>query len=333
VNKFYLVTGGTGFLGSALVHRLVREGCRVRVLDNNSRGSSARLTGVLADVELCLADVRDPVAVARACSGVQAVCHMAYVNGTEFFYQRPDEILEIAVKGMTNVLDGCAAAGVPELVLASTSEVYQTPPSVPTDETVALSVPDPLNPRYSYGGGKIISELMVLSYGIRRLSRVLVFRPHNVYGPDMGWEHVIPQFALRMAALRGDAREPAPFPIQGTGRETRSFVHVNDFIDGLMMVIEKGEHRNIYNIGSTEEVAVADLAQAVASCFGRRVEVVPGRLAEGSAPRRCPDIRKLEALGYRPRVPLSLGLPPTVEWYADHADRAPRREAPQEVSG
>ena len=84
------------------------------------------------------------------------------------------------------------------LVLASSSEVYQTPPKVPTDESVPMVVPDPHNPRLSYGAGKIISEVMAINYGRKFFDRVLIFRPHNVYGPDMGFEHVIPQFALRM---------------------------------------------------------------------------------------------------------------------------------------
>ncbi len=107
-------------------------------------------------------------------------------------------MLEVGVKGMINVIDGCIKENVKELVLASSSEVYQTPEKVPTDETVALSIPDPLNPRYSYGGGKIISELMAINYGRKHFDKVVIFRPHNVYGPDMGWEHVIPQFVLRM---------------------------------------------------------------------------------------------------------------------------------------
>ena len=96
---------------------------------------------------------------------------------------------------MISVLDACRHHGIRELVLASSSEVYQTPPGIPTPENVPLSVPDPLNPRYSYGGGKIICELMAINYGRQGFDRVLIFRPHNVYGPDMGWEHVLPQFA------------------------------------------------------------------------------------------------------------------------------------------
>jgi dTDP-glucose 4,6-dehydratase/UDP-glucose 4-epimerase len=307
------------------VRRLVREGKRVRVLDNGSRGSLLRLAGLLDDVEIVQADVRDSEAVAKACVGVDSVCHLAYVNGTEFFYQRPDEVLEIAVKGMMNVLDGCEAAGTPELILASSSEVYQTPPVVPTDESVPLSVPDVMNPRYSYGGGKIVSELLALNYGISRLDRVVVFRPHNVYGPDMGWEHVIAQFAMKMIYRLHNPEDPLPFPVQGSGAQTRAFVHIDDFTDGLLLAIAKGEHRNVYNIGTTHEVAIADLARLVAACFGREIRIVPGDPAKGATERRSPDIRKLAALGYRPQVPLAEGLKPTARWYADNAHRAPRQ--------
>src|SRR5205085_8366769 len=168
------------------------------------------------DLDLRVGDVRDASAVRQAVRGVDCVCHLAYVNGTEYFYSKPDLVLDVAVRGMMNVLDACIAEGVRDLVLASSSEVYQTAPEIPTDETVPLSVPDPLNPRYSYGGGKIISELMAFNYGREHFERVIAFRPHNVYGPSMGWEHVIPQFVHRVmqVAAENPAR-PLPFPIQG----------------------------------------------------------------------------------------------------------------------
>lgn len=313
----YLVTGGSGFLGAPLVQALLKEGHTVRVLDNLSRGSNARFKDVVEDVELVTGDIRDPEAVAAALRGADAVCHLAYVNGTEFFYERPGEVLEVGVKGMINVLDGCRRWDVDELILASSSEVYQTPPTVPTDESVPLAVPDPHNPRYSYGGGKIISELMALHCGRDFLRRVIIFRPHNVYGPNMGSEHVIPQFVQRLARLRDAAGNVVPFPIQGTGRQSRAFIHIDDFTHGVMAVIRRGEHRNVYNIGSTEEISVADLAHQVAACLGMRIEIVPGPEAMGGAPRRCPDIRKLQALGFSPQITLKDALPPTVRWYAE----------------
>ena len=215
--SFYLVTGGTGFLGSALVRRLVADGHRVRVFDNNSRGRAARLADLDGRVEYVEGDIRDARAVAAAVAGVDSVCHLAFINGTEFFYSQPDLVLDVAVKGMANVLDACRAAGVGELILTSSSEVYQSPPRIPTDETAPLSIPDPLNPRYSYAGGKIINELMAINHGRRHLKRVVIVRPHNVYGPDMGWEHVIPQLVVRMKRLAETEGDPIPFPIQGTG--------------------------------------------------------------------------------------------------------------------
>jgi nucleoside-diphosphate-sugar epimerase len=323
--KSYLITGGTGFIGSALVRRLVGEGHRVRVLDNQSRGSNRRLEAVAGAFELVEADIRDSAAVHRALRGVDGVFHLAAVNGTEFFYSKPEIVLEVAVKGIVHVIDGCLSRGIGELFLASSSEVYQTPPAVPTDESVPLSVPDPLNPRYSYGGGKIISELLALNYGRRYFERVVVFRPHNVYGPDMGWEHVIPQFALRMKELSRSPENPLPFPIQGTGGETRAFVFIEDFIDGLMILRGRGEHLGIYHIGTRDEVRIGTVAELVGEAFGRRVRIVAGELARGGTPRRCPDIAKITTLGYRPKIPLREGISITAEWYDRNAGLAPGR--------
>ena len=320
-----LVTGGSGFIGSGLVKALVKAGAQVRVLDDNSRGRPRRLTEVENDIEFIGGDIRDADTVARAAKGMDEVHHLAFVNGTEFFYSQPDLVLDVGVRGMINVIDACRAQGVGKLILASSSEVYQTPPQIPTDETAPLSVPDVLNPRYSYGSGKLISELMAINFGRKYFERVLIFRPHNVYGPDMGWEHVVPQFALRLKALADKQPQgPLRFDIQGTGEETRSFCFVDDLVAGVMVMREKGEHLGIYHVGTTEEVAIADVARRIAAQAGREIEIVPGKLAAGGTPRRCPDISKLSGLGYKPRVPLDEGLKPTLEWYWRNAGLAPK---------
>src|SRR5215471_474181 len=224
--RHILVTGGSGFLGSALVKALVREGETVRVFDDNSRGALRRLQEVAHDIEFVSGDVRDAAAVDAAMRGIEEVHHLAFVNGTATFYSAPDLVLDVGVKGIVNVIDSCRRHGIGRVILASSSEVYQSPPRVPTDEGVPLVVPDPLNPRLSYGGGKIISELMVINHGRKHFERVLIFRPHNVYGPDMGFDHAIPQFAVRLKrAMEAQATGTIAFPIQGSGAETRSFCH------------------------------------------------------------------------------------------------------------
>ena len=324
-NRRILVTGGSGFIGSGLVKALLRAGCSVRVLDDNSRGSPRRLAEVAKDIEFIAGDIRDAAAVDAAARGMDEVHHLAFVNGTEFFYNAPDLVLDVGVRGMINVIDACRKQNVGTLVLASSSEVYQTPPQIPTDESAPLVVPDVQNPRYSYGAGKLISEVMAINFGRKYFERVLIFRPHNVYGPDMGWEHVIPQLALRLQAL--GKRQPSGklrFEIQGTGEETRSFCYIDDLVAGVMVMREKGEHLGIYHVGTAEEVSIAELARRIAGHAGREIELVPGAAQPGGTMRRCPDISKLAKLGYKPRVPLAQGLPPTLDWYWQHAELAPK---------
>jgi nucleoside-diphosphate-sugar epimerase len=320
-----LVTGGSGFIGAGLVKALVRDGHTVRVLDDNSRGALRRLQEVADHIEFMPGDIRDLAAVTRAVRGMDEVHHLAFVNGTEFFYSAPELVLDVGVKGMINVIDACRSEGVRSLILASSSEVYQTPPRIPTDESAPLLVPDPGNPRYSYGGGKIISELMAINYGRKFFDRVLIFRPHNVYGPDMGWEHVIPQFSLRLKAIA--AEHPSgrlPFELQSDGSQTRSFCHIDDLVRGVLVMRAKGEHLGIYHVGTTEEITIAELARRVAAHAGRDIELVAGPSPAGGTDRRCPDIAKLGKLGYSPQVPLDIGLPSTIDWYWAHQHLKPQ---------
>ena len=326
MDKKYLITGGLGFLGSAIVKKLVERNNEVRVLDNAYRGSLDKIKDIANKVEIIKADIRNFDEVRKACKGVDSVLHLAFINGTEFFYTKPELVLEVGVKGIINVIDACVKENIRELIVASSSEVYQTPKVVPTDESVPLSVPDPLNPRYSYAGGKIISELMAINYGRKYFDRAIIFRPHNVYGPDMGWEHVIPQFVLRMKEIcRTTKSKQIKFPIQGTGKETRAFVYIDDFVEGLMLLIEKGKHLEIYNIGTADEITIKKVAVEVGKYFERNVGVVPGKPAKGSTTRRCPDITKLRKLGYNPKIAFKDGLRITAKWYDENSHKKPNQ--------
>jgi nucleoside-diphosphate-sugar epimerase len=320
----YLVTGGSGFLGAALVKALVDRGRAVRVLDNNFRGSRARLGDYLNQVDFVEGDVRDASAVARAVSGVAVVCHLAFINGTRHFYEQPVLVLDVGVRGTLNVLEASVAANVRDFIYASSSEVYQTPASIPTDESIPMLIPDPRNARYSYGGAKLIGEIMTFNYGRGRFERSIVFRPHNVYGPDMGFEHVIPELTVRLRRLANAQHSGVlELQIQGDGRETRAFCEVRDFTRGLVDVIDRGEDQGIYHLGTDEEVTILELSSEIARELNREVRVVPSAVRPGGTPRRCPDITKLRALGYTPELPLRRGLADTVRWYAAWADAHP----------
>jgi nucleoside-diphosphate-sugar epimerase len=322
MRKKYLVTGGTGFIGSALVRRLVSEGHSVRVIDNNSRGAISKLSDVINDIEFIEADIRDSDAVLKSSRDIDSLIHLAFVNGTEFFYSKPELVLDVGVRGIVSVIDACRKNGIGELILASSSEVYQTPLVVPTDETAPLTIPDVLNPRYSYAGGKLISELMAINYGREGFERVMIFRPHNVYGPDMGWEHVLPQFILRAVdSIKANPEGTIGFPIKGDGSQTRAFVYIDDFIEGVVCMLGKGQHLNIYHIGNPEEITIREVAEKVFAYFGRRIEIITGSAPIGETSRRCPDISKLRKLGYEPRVSFGEGIMPTIRWYVNNAHK------------
>lgn len=321
--KKYLVTGGTGFIGSNLVRALVERGDPVRVLDNNFRGSAEKLGPELMQrIEFVEADIRDRDAVLRAAAGVDVVCHLAFINGTRYFYEIPEKVLEVGIKGSLNTLEACIENGVKEYVYASSSEIYQTPPSVPTAENVPASIPDVLNARYSYGGGKLIGELLAFNYGRKHFDRTIVFRPHNVYGPDMGFEHVIPEFVVRLRRAAAAGASVA-FPIQGDGSETRAFNNIHDFVSGLLLILDQGQDQTVYHIGTDEEVSIRHLAETLAGLMGLSIRIVPSPRRPGGTPRRCPDISRLRALGYEPRFALSEGLAESIRWYSDWADRNP----------
>jgi UDP-glucose 4-epimerase len=314
-----VVTGGGGFIGAYLVRRLVRDGWNVGVVDTMIRGQAGRLAEVAQDIELFTCDVREQEALERAFVGAEVVVHLAAINGTENFYKRPELVLDVGLRGALAVVNAGRNAGVADLVIASSAEVYQTPSVVPTPETIPLMLPDSLNPRYSYGGSKIATELIAFNYAQDHFRRVQVFRPHNVYGPDMGYKHVIPQFIGRAAAaLESKSLGAVPFTIHGDGTETRAFCYVDDVVSGVLTMYEKGGNREIYHIGNDEEVSIRDLALRVGKILGVELQICPGAAAVGGPPRRCPDIGKMHRLGYRPIVDLDEGLERTAAWYLEH---------------
>jgi nucleoside-diphosphate-sugar epimerase len=313
-----LVTGGRGFIGRHLVRKLVERGDRVTVFDNHFRdhGAGDPLGDIAREIHLIEGDIRDRDAVERTAAGQEVLYHLACINGTEFFYTIPDQVVEVAILGTYNAIRASISAGVRRFVFASSSEAYQTPARIPTAEDAELRVPDVLNPRYSYGGGKLAGELLTVNLLRKAGPEFVIFRPHNIYGPAMGFEHVIPQLCFKLReATREWKLDSAELKIQGSGDETRAFCFVSDAVDGIVLAAERGAAGAIYHVGVQQETSIRELVHLIAAVRGVKITVLPGPLMPGSTPRRCPDVSRLAALGYKPQVDIREGVRRTAEWY------------------
>lgn len=314
-----LVTGGAGFIGYHLARRLADRENTVVVSDNLSRGAQDAVFAQLlqrGNVSFVRGDLTDGEGLRGLGEGYDLVYHLAAVNGTRNFYEVPHLVLRNNLLSLVNVLEWLRSGGGAKLVWASSSEVYagtvslgQAP--IPTPEDVALTIQDISNPRFSYAASKIAGESLCLHYAEAYGLPVTVVRPHNIYGPRMGHDHVIPQFISRI--LRRDD----PFQVFG-GEQSRTFCFVDDMVQGLELAAgSTAAEGEIVNLGNDrEEVRIIDLAERMFDLFGfhPRVDEVPA--PAGSVHRRCPDITKARRLfGYSPEVSLEVGLPRTYDSY------------------
>jgi nucleoside-diphosphate-sugar epimerase len=307
--KKILVTGGSGFIGSSITRFLVESGYTVRVLDNNSRGRISRLSDIEKEFEFRVGDIRDENLVYKSLLDIDSVVHLAYINGTASFYSQPEEVLDVGIRGMQNIINGIKNSSVSELYLASSSEVYQKPSVFPTPESVPLVVPDVFNPRYSYGLGKIVQEFMAI-HSTPSLSKKVIFRPHNVYGPDMGTLHVVPELFLKIADTSSDT-----VTLKGDGTQQRSMCEIQDFIHGFSLLLSNAEVPQIVNIGTRFEMTILELASEIASQLRVEKNFLSGLTPSGETDRRLPDISKLEKLGYKPSVSIHEGIAKYCAWF------------------
>jgi UDP-glucose 4-epimerase len=319
MTRSVLVTGGSGFIGAHLVKRLLKDGWRVGVLDSLIRGDLSRLSNVMPLIKLHQVDIRDEEKVAAACIGYDLVIHLAAINGTENFYSHPELVLDVGIRGAISIVNACRKAGVMDLVVASSAEVYQSAQVIPSPESIALTLPDTLNPRYSYGGSKIATELIAFNYAREHFRKVQVFRPHNIYGPAMGQKHVIPQLIAKAIEI-GYKSDNSILPIQGSGKETRAFCYVDDAVEGVLKMYKFGNTREVFHIGNDCEVSIIELVDLIGEIMCTRLLPYATSKAPGGTDRRCPDISKMRQLGYQPSVDLKDGLRKTIEWYLNNSD-------------
>ena len=303
--KNILVTGGTGFIGSNICKYLIKKKYKTVIFDNNSRGNIKRLKDIEKNIIFVKGDVCKKSDLDKAFRKIKINCviHLAYINGTKYFYEKPLDVLNVGIKGMLNVLELSKKYKIKNFILASSSEVYQTPNKIPTSENESLKVPDIYNPRYSYGAGKILSELMLINYGKKFFKKSLIFRPHNVYSEDMGNEHVIPQFIDKIKKSSN-----GKIKIKGNGKEIRSFIHIEDFMQAFDLIFQKGKNLEIYNIGTNEKISIKKLAYLIAKIMNKKIRLFNVGSFIGNTPIRCPDINKIRKLGFKQKIKIKIGL-------------------------
>jgi len=320
-----LILGGAGFVGYHLARRLAEAPSnRITLVDDLSRGrADAELATLLArpSVELVRTDLTDPAALTPLPTRWDQVYLLAAVVGVRPVTGDPARVIRVNTLVALNVLEWATPdAGV--LFFSSTSETYAGGVSrgmvpVPTPETVPLSVDDPANPRLAYAASKILGEAAVIHYAAAKKLRFVIGRLHNVYGPRMGADHVIPELSLR-ALDRED-----PFKVYGP-EQRRAFCHVDDAVDAILRLVDSerawGE---IVNVGNdTEETTIADLLNLIlrTADFAPRVQTLAA--PAGSVARRCPDLTKLRRLtGYVPKMGLEAGVRDTFAWYRAWRER------------
>ncbi|MCD6553980.1 MAG: NAD-dependent epimerase/dehydratase family protein [Anaerolineae bacterium] len=293
-----LITGGAGFLGTALANRLVMEGHQVRVLDDLSTGSPDRLS---PRVLFSRGDVRDVPKLWTLLQGVTCVYHLAARVLVPESLLYPREYNDVNVGGTVSVMEAMRDAGIRRVVFTSSGAVYGEQERQPVSEDL------PPNPSSPYAVSKLAAEYYVRTIGALWGIETVVLRIFNAYGPGQlippSHPPVIPQFVKQ--ALGGGS-----LVVFGGGQQTRDFVYVDDVVDALVAAATaKNVDRAIINIGSGQEVSINQVVGKVARATGRRVTPLYNSTESGGVSRLVADIslaRRL--LGFRPKVNLDQGL-------------------------
>jgi len=307
-----LVTGGCGFIGSFLVEELVNQGNEVIAFDNGFRTGFSNIDKLQDEIILVKGDVTNKEDWKSLPKDIDHAFHLAAINGTKFFYEIPEKVLKVNILGTLNFFEWLEKTSTKRFFFASSSEVYGIPNIFPTPETYPLSVPDPKNPRYSYSTSKIVGETISINFSKSIGIDYTIGRFHNVYGPKMGFEHVIPEFIRRLV-------KNEVFTVQGDGTESRCFCYVNDAIEAIMLIMNNEEGSNeIFNIGNPRETTIKGLIESLGKIHGKQFEPIYTKFKNAGTKKRVPDLKRINKLGYEPKISLEDGLKLTYDWYSNY---------------
>lgn len=311
--KKILITGGAGFIGLALAKRIAKI-CNVDLIDNFSRGKKDReFKEVLKNknINFISHNLMFPIKIKKQ---YDIIFHLAAIVGVENVSSNPYKVLTFNHIFLENVIQfSKKQKKLKKFFFFSTSEIYAGSIlskiiKFPTPENQFLTLPDISDKRSTYLLSKIYGESLCIHSGLP----VVIVRPHNIYGPRMGLDHVIPQLAYKFF----HKKEVIVF----NPRHRRTFCYIDDFIDALLLLMNKTKlNYKVYNIGNTnEEIQIIDLAKKIMKFTNKRKKLTKVDLNNSSPTRRVPNIKRIQLeTNFKTKIKLDAGLLKTLNWYKE----------------
>lgn len=303
-----LITGGAGFIGSHLADALLNHGHDVTIIDDLSTGKMENFEHVqyYPNFHFVIETIMNEAVMDRLVSECDAIYHLASAVGVNLIVNQPVEVIERCILG-THVVLKTANRYKKKVLLTSTSEIYGKNNNVPFKEEDDRVLGPTTKSRWSYSDSKAIDEFLALAYWKEKELPILISRLFNTIGPRQTGQYgmVVPRFITQ--ALNNE-----PIQVYGDGTQTRCFCYVSDVVRAMTKLMEyQNAIGEIYNIGSTEEVSIMQLAELVKKTVGSKSEIVKipydkaYELGFEDMQRRVPDTNKIEKqIGWKPTVKL-----------------------------
>ena len=293
-----MVTGGSGFIASPIVSRLLEKGHHVKILDLKEPNIKHK------NIEFVRKSILDQIET--DIKGYGMVFHFAALLGVENSDNHPLETMRINLEGSVNVFKSALAAGIKNMIYSSSSEVYGEPRELPIKED---STKGPVS---TYGVSKLAAEIYAKAYNQEFGTDIRIVRFFNVYGPGQQENWVVPIFLK--TAMKNE-----PIKVFGNGNQTRCFTYVDDIAKGVLKVMEKGKRGEAYNIGNNQPTTILELAKIIRELTNSKSEIIVAgfgketRLKEREIEYRQPDISKMKALGWEPKTMIREGIKKILE--------------------
>lgn len=307
-----LITGGSGFIGSFLTENLAKRGNQVTVLVRK-RASLKNLSSISSKIKIIEGDLFDKKQVIKSLENIDYVYHLAAkIAGVRFNMKHQAEMLSANISMGLNILESARINNIKKLLLVSSACVYPRECKIPTPESEGF-VGDPEPTNFGYGWSKRVLEVAAKTYYLQYGLNISIVRPYNCYGPrdhfDDPEAHVIPALIKRAFSNEN------PFLIWGNGQATRSFLYVEDLVEGIMLAMEKGGLDPI-NLGTNEEISIKDLVKLILKISKKNPKLVFDKSKPSGQPRRnCDSTLAKKVLGFKAKTNLKEGLTKTINWY------------------